>query len=133
MSALIQQRSDDPLVKSLIISQFTSMLTLVETPLKAQGFKFVRLDGTMSLKRRSKAMEEFADTSPDSPTVFLLSLKAGGVGINLTAASRIFLLDPVITVKPHTFDWLQFCGFLWGGVSCTVLRLCSHHRQVFLC
>lgn len=101
MSALIQQRSDDPLVKSLIISQFTSMLTLVETPLKAQGFKFVRLDGTMSLKRRSKAMEEFADTSPDSPTVFLLSLKAGGVGINLTAASRIFLLDPVITVKQH--------------------------------
>jgi SWI/SNF-related matrix-associated actin-dependent regulator of chromatin subfamily A3 len=49
----------------------------------------------MSSKARSQAIEEFSDPTSGSPTIFLLSLKAGGVGINLTAASRVFLIDPV--------------------------------------
>jgi len=55
----------------------------------------VRLDGTMSSKQRTAAIEAFSDTDSNSPSVFLLSLKAGGVGINLTAACRMFLMDPV--------------------------------------
>jgi len=55
----------------------------------------VRLDGTMTSKQRTAAIEAFSDTDVNSPSVFLLSLKAGGVGINLTAACRMFLLDPV--------------------------------------
>ena len=95
MSLLTKVRSEDPSVKSLVISQFTSMLNIVETPLKAEGFSFVRLDGTMSQRKRAEVIEMFDDRGPDSPTVMLLSLKAGGVGLNLTAASRVFLLDPV--------------------------------------
>ena len=49
----------------------------------------------MSQKKRSEVIELFDDRGPDSPKVMLLSLKAGGVGLNLTAASRVFLLDPV--------------------------------------
>lgn len=49
----------------------------------------------MSNKQRVAAIESFMDVSPGSPTIFLLSLKAGGVGLNLTAASRVFLMDPV--------------------------------------
>lgn len=95
MSLLTKLRSEDPLVKCLIISQFTSMLNIVETPLKAEGFNFVRLDGKMTQRKRAEVIELFDERGPDSPTVMLLSLKAGGVGLNLTAASRVFLLDPV--------------------------------------
>jgi len=62
-----------------------------------KGFHVVRLDGTMTSKQRTAAIEAFSDTDPNSPSIFLLSLKAGGVGINLTAACRIFLMDPVST------------------------------------
>ena len=95
MSLLTKLRSEDPSIKSLVISQFTSMLNILETPLEAQGFNFVRLDGKMSQKKRAEVIESFDDRSPDSPSIMLLSMKAGGVGLNLTAASRVFLLDPV--------------------------------------
>ena len=95
MSLLTKLRNEDPSVKSLVVSQFTSMLDILETPLEAQGFNFVRLDGRMSQRKRAEVIESFDDSSPDSPTVMLLSLRAGGVGVNLTAASRVFLLDPV--------------------------------------
>ncbi|KAH9523505.1 hypothetical protein Btru_040176 [Bulinus truncatus] len=94
MKSLNQLRQEDPRIKSVVVSQFTSLLTLLETPLKEQSFHFARLDGTMRANDRAQAVRNFSDLSPESPTIFLLSLKAGGVGINLTAASRVFLLDP---------------------------------------
>ncbi|KAL3846898.1 hypothetical protein ACJMK2_017850 [Sinanodonta woodiana] len=94
MNALQQLRHEDPTAKSIVVSQFTSFLNILELPLSANGFNFVRLDGSMNTKARTQAMEEFNDTAPGSPTIILLSFKAGGVGINLTAASRVFLLDP---------------------------------------
>lgn len=70
------------------------MLLLLEVPLKAAGFKTLRLDGTMNAKRRAQVIEEFSVSGPDSPTVLLASLKASGTGINLTAASVVYLLEP---------------------------------------
>ena len=104
MSLLMKLRSESPSVKSLVISQFTSMLNIMQTPLTAEGFNFVRLDGKMSHRRRAEVIEEFNNHSAGSPTVFLLSLKAGGVGLNLTAASRVFLLDPVCCSFLHSFS-----------------------------
>ncbi|XP_048732232.2 helicase-like transcription factor isoform X3 [Ostrea edulis] len=94
MNGLVKLREENPGVKSLVVSQFTSLLTLLEIPLSALGFSFVRLDGRMSMKQRHRAVEEFSNPAPGSPTIMLLSLKAGGVGINLVAASRVFLMDP---------------------------------------
>jgi len=62
---------------------------------RQNGFHFVRLDGTMSNKQRSASIEAFSDLDPASPVIILLSLKAGGVGLNLTAGSRVFLMEPV--------------------------------------
>ena len=62
---------------------------------RAKGFSFVCLDGMMSLSAREKAVSSFMEAEPDSPTIMLLSLKAGGQGITLTAASRVFLMEPV--------------------------------------
>lgn len=105
MKALCAIRDKDPSRKSLVVSQFTSFLDIVEDALKEQGFLFVRLDGRMTQEARARAIETFSDPSSSSPTVFLLSLTAGGVGLNLTAATRVFLLDPVgffkATFTPH--------------------------------
>lgn len=87
-------RDEDSSIKCLVVSQFTRFLTILETPLREQGFSFVRFDGTMSQKRRAQIIQEFQSSEPDSPAIMLLSLKAGGVGLNLTAASHVFLMDP---------------------------------------
>jgi hypothetical protein len=76
--------------KALVFSQFTSLLDLLEPELATRGMVFERLDG--STKRRTERIERF-QTDPDCK-VFLISLKAGGYGLNLTAASYVFLLDP---------------------------------------
>lgn len=64
---------------------------------RESGFAFTRLDGSMAQKKRAEAVQCFQSSRAGSPTVMLLSLKAGGVGLNLTAASRVFLMDPVST------------------------------------
>ncbi|XP_061157136.1 helicase-like transcription factor isoform X2 [Syngnathus typhle] len=94
MGNLLRLRREDSTIKSLVVSQFTRFLTILETPLREHGFSFVRLDGSMSQKKRTQVIQEFQSLSPDSPTILLLSLKAGGVGLNLTAASHVFLMDP---------------------------------------
>ncbi|XP_061492992.1 helicase-like transcription factor [Rhineura floridana] len=94
MHALTELRKQNPAIKSLIVSQFTKFLSLIEIPLKESGFAFARLDGSMTQKKRVEAIHQFQSNEEGSPTVMLLSLKAGGVGLNLTAASRVFLMDP---------------------------------------
>ncbi|XP_035529657.1 helicase-like transcription factor [Morone saxatilis] len=91
---LLRLRCEDSSIKCLVVSQFTRFLTVLETPLREHGFSFVRLDGNMSQKRRAQVIQEFQSSAADSPAIMLLSLKAGGVGLNLTAASRVFLMDP---------------------------------------
>lgn len=77
---------------ALVFSQFTSFLNLLEPRLKAAGIEYSRLDGSTPVGRRKKIVKEFQ--SGDAPPVFLLSLKAGGKGLNLTRASYVFHLDP---------------------------------------
>jgi superfamily II DNA or RNA helicase len=76
--------------KALVYSQFTSFLDIVEERLKALGLAYERLDG--QTEDREARVARFQGDA--SVKVFLLSLKAGGVGLNLTAASYVFLLDP---------------------------------------
>ncbi len=76
--------------KSLVFSQWTSMLDLLEPKLAERGHRFVRLDG--STVDRAGVVERFQKDPEIS--VFLISLKAGGVGLNLTAADHVFLFDP---------------------------------------
>jgi SNF2 family DNA or RNA helicase len=76
--------------KALVFSQWTSFLDLIEPHLKARNVSFVRLDG--STPDRGAVVKQFQEDAGTS--VMLLSLKAGGVGLNLTAADHVFLLDP---------------------------------------
>ncbi|MEM7627046.1 MAG: DEAD/DEAH box helicase [Planctomycetota bacterium] len=76
--------------KALVFSQFTSMLSLVRKRLDELGIRYAYLDG--QTRNRKQVVEQFQE-DPDLQ-VFLISLKAGGVGLNLTAAEYVFILDP---------------------------------------
>ncbi|KAJ7154612.1 SNF2 family N-terminal domain-containing protein [Mycena filopes] len=77
--------------KTVIFSQFTSMLDVIEPFLAAIGVDFVRYDGSMSVKERKQALVDI-ETDPRK-TVILVSLKAGGVGLNLTACNHVILVE----------------------------------------
>ncbi|KAG8889492.1 hypothetical protein FRB99_003978 [Tulasnella sp. 403] len=112
--------------KSLVFSQYTSFLDLIELQLQRERIPYVRLDGSLSEQRRTQVIQEFSvplagvngaefeddtyaitrrgsnakgkqkATVPNrrNPVVMLISLKAGALGLNLTVASRVFLMDP---------------------------------------
>ncbi|WP_447965268.1 DEAD/DEAH box helicase [Nitrospira sp. Ecomares 2.1] len=77
---------------ALVFSQFTSFLDIVEQAFDAHGIPHVRLDGSTPTPTRKKLVQEFQEGA--NPSIFLLSLKAGGQGLNLTKASYVFHLDP---------------------------------------
>lgn len=78
---------------ALVFSQFTTCLDIVEIQLKKAGIEFLRIDGSTPTQQRKKIVETFqCENSPIS--VLLLSLKTGGVGLNLTRASYVYHLDP---------------------------------------
>jgi superfamily II DNA or RNA helicase len=76
--------------RALVFSQFTSFLSLAAKKLEKQKVRYAWLDGkTVDRQRVVRSFQE-----PDGPPVFLISLKAGGLGLNLTNADYVFLLDP---------------------------------------
>ncbi|KAK7420318.1 DNA helicase rad5 [Neonectria magnoliae] len=92
ISELRALRREHPQMKSVIFSQFTSFLSLIEPALTRNNIKFLRLDGSMAQKARAAVLAKFTETK--GFTVLLLSLRAGGVGLNLTSAGRVFMMDP---------------------------------------
>ena len=77
---------------SLVFSQFTSFLDLVEEELRTKGLPLFRLDGSTRVSKRKGIVDGFQESR--APAVFLLSLKAGGRGLNLTRGAYVFHLDP---------------------------------------
>ena len=78
--------------KALIFSQFLGMLSLIKEKLKEQNIPFEYFDGSTTAVEREKAIQSFQNN--DECRVFLISLKAGGVGLNLTAADYVYIVDP---------------------------------------
>ncbi len=79
--------------KALVFSQFTGMLDLLEQDLIKNHIPFCRLDGSTPLDTRQVLVNNFQKTD-SIEKVFLISLKAGNAGLNLTAADYVFLFDP---------------------------------------
>ena len=78
--------------KILIFSQFVKMLTVIQRELKEEKIKYEYLDGKSSKKAREASVNNFQDN--EDIRVFLISLKAGGTGLNLTAADYVYIVDP---------------------------------------
>ena len=92
LKGLEAQREADPTAKALVFSSFTSSLTWLASKLQARGFQHATITGSMSLAQRAAALAAFQRAPPT--TIFLLSLRSGAVGLNLTAASQVYLLEP---------------------------------------
>jgi SNF2 family DNA or RNA helicase len=95
----------DPKSKVLIFSQYLGFLDLMETQLRANGIPFFRLDGSLSLKERMVVLDQFLSSRQpnlengetdelNKGTVLLMSMAAGGEGLNLVAASSVLSSIP---------------------------------------
>lgn len=82
----------EPPFKSVVFSGWTSHLDLIELALDAAGIKFTRLDGSMSRTARTAAMDAFKED--DSVHVIIVSIMAGGLGLNLTAGNSVYVMEP---------------------------------------
>ena len=78
--------------KSIVFSAWTTHLDLIEPSLTQAGIVFTRLDGSMSLKQRTTAINQFRENR--SVHVILVSIYAGGLGLNLTAGSQVYVMEP---------------------------------------
>jgi SNF2 family DNA or RNA helicase len=76
----------------LVFSQFTSLLALLRQELESQGLAYCYLDGSMTPRSRQAEVDRFQ--ASDQIPVFLLSLRAGGTGLNLTGADTVVHFDP---------------------------------------
>ncbi|KAL3252617.1 hypothetical protein ABHI18_009989 [Aspergillus niger] len=118
---LYKLRSKKQTLKSIVFSQFTSMLQLVEWRLRRAGFNTVMLDGTMTPAQRQNSIEYFMNNV--DVEVFLVSLKAGGVALNLTEASRVFIVDPWWNPAAE-WQSADRCHRIGQRRPCVITRLC---------
>ncbi|RAL66145.1 hypothetical protein DID88_005817 [Monilinia fructigena] len=87
-----ESRPDEPPIKSVVFSGWTTHLDLIQFALQDNNIAYTRLDGKMSRASRSVAMEKFRE----DPTivVILVSIAAGGLGLNLTTANKVYVMEP---------------------------------------
>ena len=79
--------------KVVIVSNYTSVLSILESFLTSLGYSYLRLDGSTPAKKRQDLVDDFNNSDASSCFAFLLSAKAGGLGLNLIGASRLVLFD----------------------------------------
>lgn len=88
--------------KVVVVSNYTSTLNLIEQLLSSSGLTYLRLDGSVAAKKRQGLVDQFNRNKSSQSFAFLLSAKAGGVGLNLIGASRLVLFD--VDWNPATDD-----------------------------
>jgi SNF2 family DNA or RNA helicase len=82
----------EPPIRSVVFTEWTSYLDLLEHALEKAGHTYVRLDGSMNVKQRAQVLIDFK-TDP-AITVLLVSIRAGGQGLNFTAANKVYMMEP---------------------------------------
>ncbi|CAG9126357.1 unnamed protein product [Plutella xylostella] len=88
--ANLKTNTDDKIV---LVSNYTQTLDLFEKLCRKRCYQYVRLDGSMTIKKRAKVVESFNDKD-SKEWIFMLSSKAGGCGLNLIGANRLIMFDP---------------------------------------
>jgi SNF2 family DNA or RNA helicase len=126
--------------QAIIFSQFTTYLDIIQHYFREKHWKYSRIDGSQSITKRQDQVELFQ--SGKNP-IFLISLKAGGVGLNLTAASYVFIMDPWWNpaVESQAIDRAHRIGqkntltvyrpIIKGSVEEKVLKLQEEKKQLF--
>ena len=92
-------RRDRPNEKSLIFTAFSKSLEWICSELDRNGFSYRTLSGSMTMNKRKKQLAQFANDG--SVKVFVLTVRAGAVGITLTAANHVFMMEPTLNPALH--------------------------------
>lgn len=93
LDRLLHQISTTTQEKVVLVSNYTSTLDVLQSLLSSMDYTFLRLDGSTPASKRQDLVDRFNRSPPSNSFVFLLSAKAGGVGLNLIGASRLVLFD----------------------------------------
>jgi DNA repair and recombination RAD54-like protein len=115
--------------KIVIISNYTSTLDLIGRMCRENSWGFCRLDGSVSMKKRMKMVQDFNDPS-SSLIAFLLSSKAGGCGLNLIGGNRLVLFDPDWN-PAGTLCVLSRIGLVLGIALCLYNNNRTYHFYFF--
>ena len=119
----------------LLFSQSQMMLTIIESYVREQGYKYLRLDGSTPVANRQRMITEFNE---GDHFVFILTTKVGGLGVNLTGANRVVIFDP--DWNPSTDTQARERAWRIGqDRQVTIYRLMTsgtieekiYHRQIF--
>ncbi|RXK35500.1 hypothetical protein M231_07232 [Tremella mesenterica] len=112
LGELLNQFLSEDGIKVVVFSQFTSYLDLCGAYLRTQNIKHLQYQGSMNANERNDAIKQFTSADEDSPRVILISLKCGGVGLNLTAACKGISLDLAwnAATEMQAFDRLHRIG-----------------------
>jgi len=92
MDYLIDSIKSHPTEKSLVFAQFVGEMDEIHVRVRAAGFRVYRIDGSVPTEQRASRIERFKKT--DKSAVFLIQIKAGGVGLNLYEATRVYITTP---------------------------------------
>lgn len=117
----------------LIFSQMVRMLDILSDYMHLRGYAHQRLDGMVSSEARKKSIAHF--NAPGSPDfAFLLSTRAGGLGINLETADTVIIFDVSGVLFPLSFPWSSWPGVMEGSnvliVVDNLLRATGTHRMI---
>ncbi|KEP49875.1 putative RAD54-DNA-dependent ATPase of the Snf2p family protein [Rhizoctonia solani 123E] len=93
LAALLKQLRQTTEEKCILVSHYTSTLNIVEAYCRSAHYTYSRLDGSTAVNKRQQLVDEFNQARQSKKFLFLLSSKAGGVGLNLIGASRLVLID----------------------------------------
>jgi DNA repair and recombination protein RAD54B len=93
LDALLHQIHENTEEKVVLVSNYTSTLDILERMIGALGYTHLRLDGSTPTSKRQDLVNRFNRSTKSNSFIFLLSAKAGGVGLNLIGASRLILFD----------------------------------------
>jgi len=89
-------RSEKPKEKALVFTTWTTTMKWLQLELPKRGFKIRTITGGMTMDARRRALQAFQSDPPT--TIFLLSVRSGAVGITLTAAQHVFMLEPCVNL-----------------------------------
>ncbi|CAE6468893.1 unnamed protein product [Rhizoctonia solani] len=93
LATLLKQLRQTTEEKCILVSHYTSTLNIVEAYCRSVYYTYSRLDGSTAVTKRQQLVDEFNQAKQSKKFLFLLSAKAGGVGLNLIGASRLILID----------------------------------------
>jgi len=87
------EANGSPMEKVIIVSSWTAFLDILAQHLRKRGYSYVSLDGRIEASDRTEIMNKFNENSK-RPQIMLLSITAGGVGLNLTGANHVYFIEP---------------------------------------